>query len=47
MRVEIRAEVDEHEYAVTLECDRSIDMKHAIEVVSFALLALDPESSTS
>jgi hypothetical protein len=46
MRVELRVEQDEHEYAVTVECDRSVSHAAAIDAVvrcMVDLLGHEPE----
>ena len=39
-----RVEIDEHNYEVTVECDRSIEPTLAVKIASDALMELvDPE----
>lgn len=40
MRVELRLEQDEHEYAITVECDRGISPESAIMVADEAIARL-------
>jgi hypothetical protein len=40
MRIELRLEKDEHEYAVTVECDRIISPESAIRVADEAMARL-------
>ena len=40
MRIELRAEIDEHEYTVTLEMDRSVSVSGAVSAARNALIYL-------
>ena len=40
MRVELRAEVDGHDYEASVECDRSVPLWKAVEVAGEAVRAL-------
>ena len=40
MRVELRVDIDDHEYAATVECDRAVPYQQAVTAASAAVLSL-------
>lgn len=40
MRIELRTEIDEHEYAITLETDRTVPAREAMLIASNAVDSL-------